>query len=115
MGQHRAPPQNGTPKMAPPKGLPQTAYTGLYLTRRCDTLRVVARKNPHAVALGRKGGAARMANLSEKERQAFHSSGGLAGGKARAEKLSAARKTAIARKAGLASAAARRKLKKPAK
>jgi hypothetical protein len=56
-----------------------------------------------------------MANLSEKERQAFHSSGGLAGGKARAEKLSAARKTAIARKAGLASAAARRKLKKPAK
>jgi hypothetical protein len=56
-----------------------------------------------------------MANLSEEERHAFHSSGGIAGGKARAKNLSPARRKAISRAAGLASAAARRKLKKRAK
>jgi len=68
-------------------------------------------KNSHAVALGKIGGAARMANLSnlsEEERLAFHSAGGKAGGKARSAKLSADQRKAIARKAGLASAEARR-------
>jgi hypothetical protein len=63
----------------------------------------MAKKNPHAVALGRlggaKGGKARAENLSAAELSAIGRKGGKAGGKARAESLSAAERRAIAKKA----------------
>ena len=73
----------------------------------------MARKNPHAVALGklggRKGGRTRAANLSSEELSEIGRKAGLVGGKARAESLTAKRRSDIAKKA----AAARWKLKKP--
>ena len=51
------------------------------------------KKNPNAVALGRLGGKARAASLSEAERKASASKAG----KARSEKLSAAERSRIAK------------------
>ncbi|MGA7239709.1 MAG: KGG domain-containing protein [Bryobacteraceae bacterium] len=66
----------------------------------------MARKNPHAVALGRlggsKGGKARAENLSPEELSEIGRKGGTAGGKARAEVLSPKQRSAIARKAAAA-------------
>jgi general stress protein YciG len=74
----------------------------------------MAKKNPHAVALGRlggrKGGRARADNLTPEQLSEISRKAGLAGGKARAKSLSPNRRSAIAKKA----AAARWK-KKPAK
>jgi general stress protein YciG len=73
----------------------------------------MARKNPHAVALGRlggsKGGKARAENLSPEELSEIGRKGGTVGGKARAEALTAKQRSAIASKA----AAARWKDKAP--
>ena len=67
---------------------------------------VPKRKNPAAVALGRRGGKrggkARMAALSDAERSEFAAKGGLVGGKARAAKLTKEQRSAIARKAAAA-------------
>ena len=52
-----------------------------------------AKKNPNAVALGKLGGRARAASLSESERSAIASKAG----KARSEKLSAADRSRIAK------------------
>ena len=49
----------------------------------------MAKKNPHAVALGRLGGKARAQVLSDKEKQAIASKAGKVGGKRRAEALAA--------------------------
>ena len=54
---------------------------------------MTAKKNPNAVALGKLGGKARAASLSEAERQASASKAG----KARSEKLSAAERSRIAK------------------
>jgi hypothetical protein len=66
----------------------------------------MATKNPHAVALGRlggaKGGKISMQNRTADEREQFARKGGLVGGKRRAEALSAARRKAIAQKAAKA-------------
>jgi hypothetical protein len=66
----------------------------------------MATKNPHAVALGRlggaKGGKVSMQNRTADEREQFARKGGLVGGKRRAEALSAARRKAIAQKAAKA-------------
>jgi len=66
----------------------------------------MARKNPHAVALGKlggpKGGRARAQNLSKEELSAIGRMGGEVGGKARAEKLSARRRREIAQIAAAA-------------
>lgn len=63
----------------------------------------MAKKNPHAVALGKlggaKGGKARAANLSADELSAIGRMGGKAGGKARAAALTPARRKEIAQKA----------------
>ena len=60
-------------------------------------------KNPHAVALGRlggaKGGKASMQNRTPEERAEFARTGGKVGGKRRAETLSPRRRKEIARKA----------------
>jgi hypothetical protein len=60
------------------------------------------RKDPHAVALGRKGGKASMEGRTPKEREEFARQGGKAGGKARAQALTKAERAAIARKAAAA-------------
>jgi len=64
------------------------------------------RKNPHAVALGRlggkKGGPARAAKLTAKERTESARKAGLASGKARLTSLTAKQRSAISRKAALA-------------
>jgi hypothetical protein len=62
----------------------------------------VAKKNPHAVALGRLGGKKRIESLTSEELSELSRSGGLVGGRARAEKLSSKRKSEIARKAAAA-------------
>ena len=78
-------------------------------------LQVMARKNPHAVALGRlggsKGGKARAENLTTEELSAIGRAGGLVGGKARADKLTKAERSRIAKKAAAARWA--KKAKKP--
>lgn len=60
-------------------------------------------KNPHAVALGKlggaKGGRARAANLSPEEMSQIGRKGGTVGGKARAAKLTPERRSEIAKKA----------------
>jgi hypothetical protein len=73
-----------------------------FLTNRCDMLASMARKNPHAVALGKRGGKATMAKLSSQEREQLARLGGLSGGKARAEALTAERRRQIAKKAAAA-------------
>jgi len=64
------------------------------------------RKNPHAVALGKlggaKGGRARAQNLTPERRSEIARKAGKVGGVARAENLTAARRRAIARKAAKA-------------
>ncbi len=67
----------------------------------------VAKKNPHAVALGRLGGKKRAEALTPEERAAIGKKAGRFGGRARAATLSAAERSEIARKAGKAGAAAR--------
>ena len=62
----------------------------------------MARKNPHAVALGQLGGKAAAKSRTPAERQEFAKRAGLMGGPARAEKLSAKRRSEIARKAAQA-------------
>jgi hypothetical protein len=66
----------------------------------------VARKNPHAVALGRlggiKGGKVSMENRTPEEREEFARTGGLAGGHARARKLNAKQRKEIAKKGAAA-------------
>jgi hypothetical protein len=62
----------------------------------------MAKKNPHAVALGKLGGRKRIQSLSSAELLAFARSGGKAGGKARAAKLTKEQRSAIARKAAAA-------------
>ena len=66
----------------------------------------VAKKNPHAVALGRlggrKGGKARAENLSAEELSDIGRKAGLVGGKARARALTMEQRQAIARKAAAA-------------
>jgi hypothetical protein len=57
------------------------------------------RKNPHAVALGRKGGEASMKGRTAKEREEFARQGGKVGGRARAKTLTKAKRAEIARKA----------------
>ena len=65
-----------------------------------------ARKNPHAVALGRlggkKGGPARAAKLTPEQRSESARKAGQASGKARLLSLTAKQRSAIARKAALA-------------
>ena len=65
-----------------------------------------ARKNPHAVALGRlggqKGGLARAANLTAEERSESAQKAGKASGKARMTSLTKAQRSEIARKAAAA-------------
>ena len=64
---------------------------------------MATRKNPHAVALGKlggaKGGYARAANLTAEELSEIGRKGGKAGGKARAAALSPSRRKAIAKAA----------------
>lgn len=67
----------------------------------------VARKNPHAVALGRRGGRARAKSLSAEARAAIARKAGKRGGLGRAAKLTPEQRREIARKAGKAGAAAR--------
>ena len=66
----------------------------------------MAKKNPHAVALGRlgglKGGPARAEQLSREELSAIGRKAGLVGGKRRAEALTAKRRQEIAQKAAKA-------------
>jgi hypothetical protein len=66
----------------------------------------MAKKNPHAVALGRlgglKGGHARAAALTPGELSAIGRKGGKIGGKARAVALTPAQRKEIARKAAAA-------------
>lgn len=69
----------------------------------------MAKKNPHAVALGRLGGKKRLETLTPQQLSDIARKGGLVGGKARAAKLSSKRRSEIARKA----AAARWAKKKP--
>jgi hypothetical protein len=60
--------------------------------------RRMAKKNPHAVALGKLGGEARGAKLAPDERSDIAQSGGVA----RAEKLTKAQRKEIAQKAAKA-------------
>jgi general stress protein YciG len=60
------------------------------------------RKDPHAVALGRKGGKASMRDRTAAEREEFARQGGKAGGTARAKALTKAKRSEIARKAAAA-------------
>jgi hypothetical protein len=66
----------------------------------------MAEKNPHAVALGKlggaKGGRISMRNRTTEEREEFARMGGQVGGKRRAELLTPARRKAIAQKAAKA-------------
>jgi hypothetical protein len=52
-------------------------------------------KNPHAAALGRKGGKARMENLSAEERKQLAREGGRASGKARRAKAKKQKETGL--------------------
>jgi hypothetical protein len=73
----------------------------------------MARKNPHAVALGKLGGPARIKSMTAEEREAFHRAGGKKGGPARAEKLSEGKRKEIAQKGAQARwAKAKKKAKK---
>ncbi len=65
-------------------------------------LAMASKKNPHAVALGRKGGKASMGQRTADEREEFARSGGIAGGAARAKSLTKAERSAIAKKAAKA-------------
>jgi len=62
----------------------------------------VAKKNPHAVALGRLGGKKRVESLTSEELSDIARKGGKVGGRARAEKLSSKRRSEIASKAAAA-------------
>ncbi len=66
----------------------------------------MAKKNPHAVALGRlggqKGGRARADNLTAEQLSEIGRKAGLVGGKARAEALTGKRRQEIAKKAAAA-------------
>jgi len=66
----------------------------------------MATKNPHAVALGKlggaKGGKARAERLSEEQLSEIGRMGGQVGGKHRAESLTAKRRSEIAKKAAAA-------------
>jgi hypothetical protein len=68
------------------------------------------RKNPHAVALGRRGGKATAAALTAEERSAIARKAGLVGGQARTQALTPEARSKIAMKA----AKARWKKQKPA-
>lgn len=57
------------------------------------------KKNPHAVALGRLGGAATAAILTPEQQSAIGRKAGLEGGPARAAALSPKRRREIAKKA----------------
>jgi hypothetical protein len=63
---------------------------------------MAVKKNPHAVALGRKGGKASMEQRTADQREEFARLGGLAGGNARAKSLTKAERSAIAKKAAAA-------------
>jgi hypothetical protein len=65
--------------------------TSIVASRMIESMK--AKKNPNAVALGRLGGQARAASLSEAERKTSASKAG----KARSEKLSAAERSRIAK------------------
>jgi hypothetical protein len=56
-------------------------------------IHMAAKKNPNAVALGKLGGKARAASLSESQRKAIASEAG----KARSKKLSASQRSEIAK------------------
>lgn len=58
-----------------------------------------SKKDPSAVALGRKGGKRRAEVLTSEELRGIASQGGLIGGRARADTLSKARRSEIAKKA----------------
>ena len=62
----------------------------------------MAKKNPHAVALGRLGGKKRVLSLTAEQLSEIARKGGKVGGRARAEKLSSKRRSEIARKAAAA-------------
>ncbi len=62
----------------------------------------MAKKNPHAVALGQLGGKKRVESLTSQELSDIGRKGGKVGGRARAEKLSSKRRSEIARKAAAA-------------
>ena len=62
----------------------------------------MAKKNPHAVALGKLGGKKRVESLSQNELSEIARRGGQVGGRARADKLSSKRRSEIARKAAAA-------------
>jgi len=62
----------------------------------------VAKKNPHAVALGKLGGKKRVESLTSEELSDIARKGGNVGGRARADKLSSKRRSEIARKAAAA-------------
>jgi hypothetical protein len=56
-------------------------------------------KNPHAIALGRRGGQRRAEVLSTEQLHDIATRGGLVGGRARAAALPKARRSEIAKKA----------------
>jgi hypothetical protein len=62
----------------------------------------VAKKNPHAVALGKMGGKKRSEVLSFEAQSEIGRKAGKVGGRARAQKLSSKRRSEIARKAAAA-------------
>jgi general stress protein YciG len=62
----------------------------------------VAKKNAHAVALGKLGGKKRVESLTSEELSDIARKGGKVGGRARADKLSSKRRSEIARKAAAA-------------
>jgi hypothetical protein len=62
----------------------------------------VAKKNPHAVALGKLGGKKRAEVLSAEEQSEIGRKAGRVGGRARAAKLSSKRRSEIARQAAAA-------------
>jgi hypothetical protein len=71
------------------------------------------KKNPAAVALGKlggkKGGRARMAQMTAEERQEFARAGGKVSAATRNRRLTPEERSAIARKAGLAGGRGRKK------
>jgi hypothetical protein len=69
------------------------------LERYVILLAMAKKKNPHAVALGRRGGKASMGQRTPDEREQFARQGGIAGGAARAKSLTKAQRSAIAKKA----------------
>ncbi len=68
-------------------------------------------KNPHAVALGRLGGNATAAALSDEEKSEIGRNAGLAGGPARAASLTEKRRSEIATQAAKARWGKRKKKK----